>query len=156
MLARNATALALVVSHGEQEQLAGNELVIALDGFLLGGVEQVVEVAAHLDLVGALHLRQPLDGGVQRGLQAADVHAGARQQRARGAIVLRQQRAQQVHRFDVLVVMPQRQALRISKRLLEPGGEFIESHSDPSLSRKVCPVARGGPARTRYFGKIGL
>ena len=42
---RMRPGLALVLRGGEQEQLGGDELVAALGGFLVGEVEQVVEVA---------------------------------------------------------------------------------------------------------------
>jgi hypothetical protein len=51
-----------------------------------------------------------------------------RQQRACGAVLLRDERRKQVHRFDVLVITPDRQALRVGKRFLEFGGEFVDSH----------------------------
>jgi hypothetical protein len=81
---------------GQQEQLAGNELVAALDGFLLGGLQQRDQVAADLHLLLALHLGQALDGGLGRSQQARHVGTRALQQRL-GAVVLAQHGHQQVH-----------------------------------------------------------
>ena len=75
-LAQQPAGLALVVDRGEQEHLGRDELVAALRGFLVGEVEQVVEVARDRDLAaGSFHLRQPADGGLQRRLQARNGHA---------------------------------------------------------------------------------
>jgi hypothetical protein len=70
---------------------------------------------------------------LQRIGQAADVHAGALQQRTGAAVVLVQQGDQQVHRFDVLVVVADRQALGIRQRFLELGRQFILPHAEGRL-----------------------
>ena len=58
----HAAGLALVVGERDEEQLARDELVAALGGFLVGEVERVGEVARDADLAaGALDLRQPSD-----------------------------------------------------------------------------------------------
>ena len=62
VLLEQPAGVALVVGEREQEQLAGDELVAALGRFLVGEVEQVVEVARDADLAaGALDLGQARD-----------------------------------------------------------------------------------------------
>ncbi len=58
VLARERPTSPLVSASGQQEQLAGDELVAALDGFLLGRLQQRGQVAADLHLLLPLHLRQ--------------------------------------------------------------------------------------------------
>ena len=70
--------VALGLGDGEQEHLAGDELVAALGGLLLGALQQRREVAARLHLLAALHLRQAAEFGIEAGLQFAGVDAGAR------------------------------------------------------------------------------
>jgi hypothetical protein len=120
----DAGGLALGVGQRQQEHLAGDELVAALDALLLGGLQQLHQVGAGLHLLLALHLRQALDGGIRRLGQRRHVDAGARQQRAR-AVFLQQHGRQQVLGLDVGVVMAQRQRLGVGEGLLELGGEFV-------------------------------
>ncbi len=104
--------------------------------FLVGQVEQVVEVARDGDLAALpLDLGQPLDRRLERRLQPGHGDPGARQQRRRAAVFLREQRGEQVLRLDEAVVVAQRQALRVGKRLLELGGQFVETHERPSVVR---------------------
>jgi hypothetical protein len=51
-----------------------------------------------------------------------------RKQRSRGTVLLREQRRQQMNRFDVLVVVPDSQALGVGERFLKFGSEFVDSH----------------------------
>ncbi|KWT97198.1 hypothetical protein APY03_1758 [Variovorax sp. WDL1] len=125
--AREVADLGLAVGQGQQEELAGDELVVALDGFLLGGLQQLGQLGADLHLVVALDLRQPLDGRLGRIEQPGHVGAGTLEQRAR-AIGLAQHGHQKVNRLDVGVVVAQRERLRIGKGFLELGGEFVLAH----------------------------
>ena len=128
-LLRNAAGLALGVGQRQQEHLAGHELVAALDAFLLGGLQQADQVGAGLHLLLARHGGQALDGGLGVLAQLGHVDAGALQQRL-GAILLAQHGRQQVHGFDVGVVVAQGQRLRVGQGFLELGGEFVESHEE--------------------------
>src|SRR5690606_1666890 len=120
--------LALVVDEGQQKQLAGNIGIASVGGLFVGARQYGLQLAADLDVaVGALHLRQGADRRVDVGNDAVDRHAGARQQAARAAVVVRKQGGQDVHRFDIGVVVTDGQALRIRDRLLELGREFVES-----------------------------
>jgi hypothetical protein len=56
------------------------------------------------------------------------LNIGASQQGRRGPVLLVQQGQQQMYRFDIGVVMTQSQTLRIGKRFLKFGGQFIKSH----------------------------
>ena len=83
----------LIIGEREQKQLAGDELIAALPRFLVGEVQQVVEIARHADLAaGPLNFRQPLDRLLERRLKPRHGDAGSRQQRGRPAVFLRQQR----------------------------------------------------------------
>jgi hypothetical protein len=128
---------ALLSASGQQEQLAGDELVVALDGFLLGGLQQLGQVGADLHLVVALHLGQLLDGGVGGLAQAGHIGAGTLEQRAR-AVVLGQHGGQQVHGFDVGVVVAQGQRLGVAQGFLELGGEFVLSHGPAWRRRRAA------------------
>ncbi|KOT22176.1 hypothetical protein DM52_2199 [Burkholderia mallei] len=129
VLARELAGFALVVGHREQEHLARDERVVQFLRFLVGLVQQAREFTADLDVAArARHLRQARDRFVERALQRLDVHARTRQQRARGAVLLRDERGQHVDGFDVLVVAPGGETLRIRERLLEFGGELVDSH----------------------------
>ena len=129
MLLQQPPGLALVIAGREQKHLRGDELVAALLRGLVGQVEQVVQVAPDLDFSAvAFHLGQPFDGIVQRGLQRRDIAARARQQRSRPTVGVVDQGQQQMLRLDELVVAADCQTLRIGQRLLELGGEFVETH----------------------------
>ena len=126
---QQTAGLALVVRQGQQEHLRGDELVAALLRVLVRQVEQIGQVAADLHLAGvAFHLGQARHRLFRRALQRGDVDAGARQQRGAGAVVLPQQRQQQMLRFDELLVAAHGDALGIGQGLLELGGEFVEAH----------------------------
>lgn len=84
-------------------------------------------LGADLHLVLALHLGQALDGVLRRRLQGGHVGAGTLRQRAR-ALLLPQHGGQQVHGFDIGVVIAQRERLRVGEGFLELGGEFVETH----------------------------
>ena len=133
MLLEQPAGLALVVGQRKQEQFAGDELVAALARYLVGQVEQIAELARNADLAAlAFDLGQAVDRLFGRGLQRRHVDAGAREQRTGAAVLLVQQAREQVLRLDKAVVVGQRQALRVGERLLELGGEFVETH-DPAL-----------------------
>src|SRR5690606_34076777 len=105
------------------------ELVAPPGGFLVGEVEEVGEVAGDVDLAaGALHLRQPRDGFGEPLAQRPDVHPGPLQERGGAAVLLVEEREQQVLRLDEAVVVGERLALGIGQRLLEAGGELVDSH----------------------------
>ena len=127
VLAGDFAHVSLAVGQRQQEQLAGNELVIALDGFLFGGLQQPCKFLANLDLVLALHLRQLLDSGIGGLHKTVDVDAGPLQQRAR-TVFLAQHGGQQMRRLDVVVVVGQGQGLGFAQRFLKLGGEFVLSH----------------------------
>ncbi len=57
VLARDAADVLLAVGQRQQEHLAGDELVAALERLLLGRLQQADQVAADLHLLLALHLR---------------------------------------------------------------------------------------------------
>ncbi len=127
--------LQLRVGSGEHEHLARDELVAALGRFLLGRLQQGAHLAPGLDLLSALHLRQPLHGVLERGLQLADVDSGAGEQGLR-AVGLRQHRGEHVDGLDVRVLTCQRQALRFPERLLEGRRQLVDSHGSSGSRRR--------------------
>jgi len=133
MLARETAGFALVVGDGEQEHFARDVGVVELLRLLVRLVQQACEVAADLHVaVRPPHLRQTRDRVVQRRLQRLDVDAGARQQRTRRAVLLRDEGREEVNGLDVLIVMADGEALRIGQRFLEFSGEFVDSHQETS------------------------
>ncbi len=126
VFARQPAGIGLVLGQAEQDHFAGDELVAALLRFLVGQVQERGQFAPHLHFAaGAGYLGQALQRALQGIGQAADVDAGALQERPGAAVVLVQQGHQQVDRFDVLVVVADRQALGIGKGFLQLGCQFI-------------------------------
>ncbi|MNX72977.1 hypothetical protein D3C86_1043530 [compost metagenome] len=119
---QDAAGLAFVVGQRQQEQFAGDIGVTPSRRFLVGAGQHRVQVAANLHVVVALNLRQGLHGGFQRGLQAVDRHAGARQQTACAAVRIGQQCRQHVHGLDVGMIVTGGQTLSVGQGLLELGG----------------------------------
>ncbi|MDH6595062.1 hypothetical protein M2165_004951 [Variovorax sp. TBS-050B] len=148
VLARDAADVRLAVGHGQQKEFACDELVVALDGFLLGGLQHLGELGPDLDDVVALHLGQLPHGLFGRLGEALHVHAGTLEQRAR-SVVLAQHRHQQMGWLDVRVVVAERERLRVAERFLKLGGEFVLSHGGiPALKIGLfradsrCPAFR--------------
>jgi len=128
-LLQQAAGLALVVRHGKEEELRGDVLVAALLRFLVGQVEEVGEVAPDLDLAAvAFDLGQAVDALPQAFAELRHVDPGPGGERGRPAVLLVEQRREDVHRLDELVVRADSQALGVGQRLLEFGGQAIEPH----------------------------
>jgi hypothetical protein len=144
--AHDAAEVGFRVGRGQQEHFAGDELIAALAGFLVGRLQQLDQVTAGLHrLVAArpmAHLRQVAGGGVHGRGQRGGVGAGAVEQRL-GAIGLLQHGRQHMGRLDVGVVARNGQALRVAQRLHEGRGEFVLSHvKEPPLPRHMGRAAR--------------
>ena len=113
-------ASALVVRQRQQEHLAGDVGIAALLRFLVRLVQQADQVTADLHLAfGAGDLGQALERRVDRFRQRRHVDTGARQERAAGAVGVAQHRGQHVQRLDVLVLVADRDRLRVGQRFLE-------------------------------------
>jgi hypothetical protein len=96
---------------------------------LVGDVEQAREVVGDADVAGlAGDLRQLVERLADAFAQQRRVDAGLREQRARAAALLVEQRGEQVHRFDDVVVAADGERLRVGERLLEARGEFVHPH----------------------------
>jgi len=120
VLLGDTARFAFVVGDREKIHFARDIGVVELLRFLVGAVEQAGEIAADLDVaVGALNLRQARHGVFERGLQGLDLHARLRQQRARRTVLLRDQRRKQVNGFDILIVIADRETLRVGECFLE-------------------------------------
>ena len=76
----------------------------------------------------AFDLRQTAQCPFEVALQGRHIDAGTRQQRGGAAIVLAEQRQQQVLWLNELLVVAIGQALGVAQGLLELGGEFVDSH----------------------------
>ena len=120
-------SIALVVGQRQQEQLARDELVAALDGLFLGRLQQRAHIAVQRDLFLPVHLRQLLDCGLGACQQSLYIDARALQQ-GLGAVFLAQHGNQHVGRGDVGVIVAKRQCLGFAQGFLEFGGEFVHSH----------------------------
>ena len=128
---QDAAELAAVVAGREHEQLAGNELIAALLGELVGDVEQLVEIVAEQHLAGrSFHLRRPIERGREFRAQLGDIGARLLEQWTRGAALLVEQRRHQVHRLDVLIVATDGERLGIRQRRLEFGRQLVHSHEN--------------------------
>ena len=73
-------------------------------------------------------LGRSLDRRLERRLQPGHGDAGAGEQRCGPAVLLGEQRRQQVLRLDEAVVVAEREALGVGERLLELGRELVEAH----------------------------
>jgi hypothetical protein len=145
--AHSAAEVRLGIGQCEQEHLAGDVLVAALGGLLLGCLQQCDQVATRLHrLAAALDLGQAGDERVERRLQRRDAHARAFEQRAR-AVGLRQHRGEQVRGLDVGVAARDGQRLRLRQRFLEVAGQLVESHEVLRCRRTWVAMRRfqGGP-----------
>ena len=126
-----APDLAPILARREHEQFARNELVAALLCQLVGDIQQLVEVIAEQHLAGrTLDLRHPLQSAGQIRTQFRHLDARLLQQRPGGAALLVEQRGQQVHRLDVLIVAPDGERLGIRQCRLKFGRQLVHSHSN--------------------------
>ncbi len=96
---------------------------------LVGGVEGGAQAVAHLGAAGgALEPRLALEGGGHRGLEPADVGAGLLEDRGGDPPLLLEQREQQVRALQFRVPRLGGQPLRGLQRLLQLGGDLVQSH----------------------------
>ena len=146
------TGVPFVVGQREQEQLAGDELIAAFPRFLVGEIQQIVEIARHADLAaGAFDLRQSLDRLFERRLQPRHGNTGPRKQRRGPAVFLRQHCRQQMLRLDEAGVVAEREALGVGERLLKFGRQFVEAHGNPLSTFTVWVFAVRFQHRRRSF-----
>ena len=90
---------------------------------------------------GPFDFGQPPDRLLERGLQPGHGDARAGQQRRSAAVFLREQRRQQMLRLDEAGVVAERETLRVGERLLEFGGQLVESHLRiPGRSIVITPA----------------
>ena len=115
------------IGQRQQKQLAGDELVTALESFFLRGLQQARQLGAHLHIALLLHARQIGHGLFGQVLELLHIAAGTLQQRAR-AVVLAQHGHQQVQGVDSGLIRTERQRLRIGQGFLEFGRQFVNSH----------------------------
>src|SRR4029077_1439845 len=70
------------------------------------------------------------------------------------AVLLAQKREQQVLGLDVLLIPTQGQALGFGERLLQLGGEFVESHRVDPVGYSVSPVTQMGATLGTFKAKL--
>ena len=117
------------VQRSKDEELAGNVLVVTLLGELVGQVEQLAEIVAEVHVAaGTFDFRQAIARLAELRTHQIDVNAGLGQQTADRATLLIEQRNHQMDGFDELVVLADRQGLRIAQCHLEFTREFVHSH----------------------------
>jgi len=135
VLLHQAAEFALVSERGKQEELAGDVGIAALLRFLVGEVEEIVEVARDGDVAAvALDPGQARDGFLDAVLQRRHARAGLGQQAGGAAAFLVQERGHEVQGLDELLVGADGIALRVRDGLLELGGEFVETHECPAFN----------------------
>ena len=129
VLPQQIAGFALILNRCQKEHLRCDELIAPFLRFLIREIEQIAQFARNGDFpTCALHLGQSLHAFLQCLAQGRHVRAGTLQQRCSAAIFLLQQREQQVLGFDVGIILADRDALRISQRLLKFGGQLVETH----------------------------
>ena len=132
MLFEQTAEIAPVIERGGEEQFAGNILVAALLRFLVGQVEQVVQVARNGNLAAmTFHFGQPAQGLVDGCLECGHLYPGLGQDGPAAPVLLGQQGRHQVQRFNELLVAAHREGLGIGQGLLELAGKFVETHDVP-------------------------
>src|SRR6266853_1707883 len=147
---QQAAGFALVVVERKQKELRGDELVAALLRFLVGQVQQAVQLARDLHLPAvAFYLRKTRDRLLGRLPQPRDIDARAGQKRRAPALFLVEQGGEQVERFDELMVLPDGYALGVAESLLKLGGELVQSHRGSITPKQVgdlCQFSRPSTA----------
>jgi hypothetical protein len=109
---QQGTDAALVRHRRQQEKLGGDVLVTALLRFLVGDVEELREVARDHDLAGrALHLRKLFNQLRCILLEKRGISARLGDEAGDAAVLLAEEREQQVLGLDVLLVAAEGQAL---------------------------------------------
>ncbi len=152
---QHAAERALVLAGREHEQFARDVLVAALLRELVGDVEEFQEVVRGMHLARrAFHRRDAADLLEQARAQQVHVDAGAIEQRARAAAFLVEQREQQVHRLDELVIAADRERLRIRQRELEFRRQPILSHRGAPGCVPARWMRPAGMDSTRQGGKF--
>ena len=118
-----------VAQRGEDEQFAGDVLVLTLLRQLVGHVEQLAEVLGHVDLaLVAFDPGHPVQRLADGGPQPVDVYARNGQQMANAAAVLVQHGLHQMHRLDERVAASERGTLGVAQGQLELGRQLVHSH----------------------------
>ena len=115
---------------GQNEQFARYVLIAALLGEPVRHVQGACERIADLHVAGipAGHGGQPRQHLAELRAQRADIDPGLGKQRSHAAALLIEQRDQHMQRFDELVVVAERQALRLGQRRLQPCCQLVHSH----------------------------
>jgi len=132
--AHQASDFALAFERCDQKRLGGDELVTALLRVLVGEIEQIGKFARNLDFsTMTFDLGQPVNALFERLPQCLNPDPGVRQQWGNAPLTLGEQGMQQMLRLYELIVVADCQALGIGDRLLQFGGEFVETHGNTRI-----------------------
>ena len=129
----------------QQEVLAGDVLVLELLGLLAGILEQGLQPPAGVDVGGRpAHLRLRLEGALRRLADLRGVDPDLAQQRPGHAVLLIEQRQEQVLRRQFLVAAAPGQLMRGLDRLSGFDGQLVEPHGTAKqVSTTTGPTSRG-------------
>src|SRR6185312_15795500 len=155
-----------VLGHqGQQEVLAGDVLVLELLGLLGRLFEEVGQPAADVDVgARAPHLRLRVEGalGGLANLRGVDPHLA--QERARHAVLLVEQRQEQVLRRQFLVPAAPGQLMRgldglsgLDRQLVEPHGTRLQVSTAAKPTSRASPGGEplpGLPGRNARFSSV--
>ncbi len=119
----------VLIHGGQQHQLAGNELIALLLRQAIGLIQQARQLLRQADVAGRVAdsgqtLQRLTQGGAQGGNIKADLH----QQRLDRAVLLFNQRQQQVQRINLGVVAADRHGLGVGQGDLELAGHTVNAH----------------------------
>ncbi len=134
------------VKKRQENMLDGDKLVLHPGGELLGGREHIVDRAGDIILArltaGPGHARQLLHLGMHRSVEALDRHAHLLDQLRNQALLLAQQRQQQMRLLDLLIVVAQRELLRALNRLQRPSGILFCIHHSKTPFRRSTQIGK--------------
>ncbi len=124
--------LSLVGESRQDDGFAGDEFIPVFLRCLVSLIQKPAQLIGHGDVSAiALNLGQTLQDVIQSLAQCRQIKAGLRQQGPYRAAFLIKQTDHQVDRLNKIVVITQRQRLRIRQRGLQLACQLIHSHHSP-------------------------
>ncbi len=131
-LAQNFGAGAGLVERGDQHMLDRGVFVFELGGFLLGAREHAAQALGHVDLAGIRaasgYARQLVDFVLELADDRGAIDTGELENRSSKALLVIEQRGQQMLDVNGLMMGAERSALRPPHRLLQLFGKAVRVH----------------------------